>query len=425
MQAKIIGLLLSLLLIFPSFSSIDAYDLNLFQYDDMSFENFEILKITKNSVQKVSTDRSSLSYKVSLAENLDVITNKKRSNEQVINTPIIERKLNMIEKIDVATGQYGKDSIILTVKHNVDRQAMMERILYKERFKGQDSGLLASLANQLVDSNHDDNLIDASNIWSTISVPFNENFIELFEDQTHILTISNIDPNFFDWRYLDNLWNVDPNNPIFNAFENSVSSIVDTKNPVLLLLLIPLVGFVFIRNENSDVKFYHLQKFLSLLFIGILLSSAIITPYSISSSYWPEAYAEEMPDNSTDSDVSTIDSGEIPSITDFTEVLDDLPLDSTTQEEPSTGDTIPNVVPEDSSNSTSSLDSTTQEEPSTGDTIPNVVPEDSSNSTSSLLNSTSFDVPVNGTTIPVNGTTIPVNGTTIPVNGTTIPVNGT
>ncbi|KAF6243602.1 hypothetical protein C6988_02930, partial [Nitrosopumilus sp. b1] len=346
MQAKIIGLLLSLLLIFPSFSSIDAYDLNLFQYDDMSFENFEILKITKNSDQKVSTDRSSLSYKISLAENLDVITNKKRSSEQVISTPIFERKLNMIEKIDVATGQYGKDSIILTVKHNADRQAMMERILYKERSKGQDSGLLASLANQLVDSNHDDNLIDANNIWSTISVPFNENFIELLDDQIHFLTISNIDQSFFDWRYLDNLWNVDPNNPIFNAFENSVSTVVDTKNPVLLLLLIPLVGFVFIRNENSDVKFYHLQKFLSLLFIGILLSSAIITPYSISSSYWPEAYAEEMDtDNSTDSDVSTIDSGEIPSITDFTEVLDDLPLDSTTQEEPSTGDTIPNVVP--------------------------------------------------------------------------------
>ena len=172
----------------------------------MSFENFEILKIIKNSDQNVSADRSSLSYKVSLAENLDVITNKKRSSEQVISTPIFERKLNMIEKIDVATGQYGKDSIILTVKHNADRQAMMERILYKERSKGQDSGLLASLANQLVDSNHDDNPIDANNIWSTISVPFNENFIELLDDQIHFLTISNIDQSFFDWRYLDNLW---------------------------------------------------------------------------------------------------------------------------------------------------------------------------------------------------------------------------
>ena len=100
---------------------------------------------------------------------MDVITNKKRSSEQVINTPIFERKLSIVEKIDLATGQNGNGSIMLTVKHNNERQAIMERIIYKERSKGQDSGLLASLANQLMDANQNDiNLFDVSKtIFST------------------------------------------------------------------------------------------------------------------------------------------------------------------------------------------------------------------------------------------------------------------
>jgi len=59
----------------------------------------------------------------------------------------------------------------------------------------------------------------------------------------------------------------------------------DTNNPTLIVLLTTASSFVLIRFENEKIKFYNVQKIVSFVFIIILLSSSIITPFAYSASY--------------------------------------------------------------------------------------------------------------------------------------------
>src|SRR3989304_5528958 len=70
---------------------------------------------------------------------------------------------------------------------------------------------------------------------------------------------------------------------------------VDPKQPTLLVLLVPLISFVLIRNENEKIKFYHIQKIVSYIFIVILVSSSVIAPFSYSVLYWGYAFGQEDP----------------------------------------------------------------------------------------------------------------------------------
>ena len=75
------------------------------------------------------------------------------------------------------------------------------------------------------------------------------------------------------------------------------------------MLLLPLAGFVLIRIENDTLDFNSLKRVFCFVFVTILISSAVITPLSISSAYWGVAYVEELTDvQLTSEDESTIDS---------------------------------------------------------------------------------------------------------------------
>ncbi len=70
-----------------------------------------------------------------------------------------------------------------------------------------------------------------------------------------------------------------------------------TSNPILLVLLVPLSGYILIRAENEKLKIKNPTKFLSSFFIVILLSSTAVTPFSISGNYWWMAFADNETGN--------------------------------------------------------------------------------------------------------------------------------
>jgi len=93
---------------------------------------------------------------------------------------------------------------------------------------------------------------------------------------------------------------------------NEVYQVVDVKNPTLLVLLIPFASFVIIRIENEKIQFHDVQKFVAYIFIVILVSSAVVTPFSFSVFYWGYAFAQEPyedigpPDSPPADDVSFV-----------------------------------------------------------------------------------------------------------------------
>jgi len=66
---------------------------------------------------------------------------------------------------------------------------------------------------------------------------------------------------------------------------NSINDFTSVDNPTVLLLLVPIAGYIFVRAENVQLKFYNFRKVSSLILVFILLSSAVTLPLSISTSY--------------------------------------------------------------------------------------------------------------------------------------------
>src|SRR5438445_11340771 len=89
-------------------------------------------------------------------------------------------------------------------------------------------------------------------------------------------------------------------NSIKNNIITSVSDVTDPKNPTIILLLVPLVGYILIRSKETRSQFFKPRQALSFCFIVILISSIVITPLSISSAYW-HAYAEDINNTKSES----------------------------------------------------------------------------------------------------------------------------
>jgi len=82
---------------------------------------------------------------------------------------------------------------------------------------------------------------------------------------------------------------------------SEVFGFVDVKNPTVLLLLVPLAGFIFIRSEVNKFEFYNYKRILSLFLIVILLSSVITIPGYSSINYLVMASASNSTDNNATS----------------------------------------------------------------------------------------------------------------------------
>ena len=94
-------------------------------------------------------------------------------------------------------------------------------------------------------------------------------------------------------------------NNISKQFGNDVeilSHIISSSNNLtILVLLVPISGYILIRSENEQLRIKNSRQFLSSFFIVILLSSTVITPFSISGNYWWMAFADNSTDNNSNS----------------------------------------------------------------------------------------------------------------------------
>jgi len=340
-----------------------------------------------------STPKESRNISVSLHESVGIASNSPQKKSSAINPTIISEsehlgktiylseELNLISSILQQT--VGHNSFVIQPQATLDRISPIEQI--KDRKKNSKIDLLS-----LDDSNQHE--------FSNNLISFDSNILKtsLFTDPLKLISDSIIEQNF------------ENNLESINIFENesfeNLSVYVNILDPSFLfdnsfviLIFTPLAFFLFIFSEDVKFKIEKIRPVLSFVLVFIILSTVVVTPYSISSSYWPEAYADTGDMNETIFDNTTAST-------------DDISSSSTPAEDTSASEAT-------TSNTDTSVDSTSSSS----------TPAEDSESTevSSSTNATLTVIPVNGTVIPVNGTVIPVNGTVIPVNGTVIPVNGT
>ncbi|MGY5143365.1 MAG: hypothetical protein ACW9XH_02680, partial [Candidatus Nitrosopumilus sp. bin_32a] len=226
---------------------------------------------------------------------------------------------------------------------------------------------------------------------------------------------------------IESINNLKENSLIIYSVSNfDLSFLLD--DSFVIVIFTPLVFLLLIFLEDVKFKFEKIRPFLSLIFIVIILSTVVVTPYSISSTYWPEAYAdtgnmdEQIQNNITASTDNTSSSSTPAEDTESTEVS------SSTQPTASTDNTSSSSTPAEDTETVE--DSTSNPDASVGSTSSSSTPAEDTESTevSSSTNSTTT-VPTNSTTtVPTNSTTtVPTNSTTtVPTNSTTtVPTNST
>ncbi|KAF6247875.1 hypothetical protein C6990_01840, partial [Nitrosopumilus sp. b3] len=256
-------------------------------------ENFELA--TKN------TELKSKSFTVGLTEKIGFTETKKQFNQSK------NHSVSLQEKISASNNSLHEE--IILIKYDSDRKIMMERILDRQsKLKINESELLDNLPPSTLVSHEEivddvQILMDHSQLFDKLYFGINDLIPNIFESGNLILNFKNNDHNIL----------IQNNIKILN------DQIFDPNNPILLILLIPFAGFVLIRYDNEQTKFYQIKQFFTFAFIVILLSSAVITPMSISSSYWGYAFAEM--DNGTEI-ISQLEDTEIVSQENFTNTSD-------------------------------------------------------------------------------------------------------
>ena len=327
-----------------------------------------------------STPKESRNISVSLHESVGIVSNSPQKKSTAIN-PIIISESEHLGKTVYLSEELNLISSILqqTVEHNsfvIQPQATLDRISPIEQIKDRKKNSKIDLL-YLDDSNQhesSDNLIslDSNILKTSLSIDPLKLILDPIITQNFENNLESI--NIFENESFENIFvHVNLFDPSF-LFDNSF----------VVLIFTPLVFFLFIFSEDVKFKIEKVRPILSFALVFIILSTVVLTPYSISSSYWPEAYA---------------DTGD----------MNEIIFDNTTA---STDDTSSSSTPAEDTSASEATTSNTDTSVDSASSSSTPAEDSESTEVSSSSNATSTVIPVNGTVIPVNGTVIPGTNST-------------
>ncbi|MCV0430675.1 MAG: hypothetical protein K5781_03740, partial [Nitrosopumilus sp.] len=421
-----------------------------------------------------STPKESRTISISLEESIGIKSNPPQKKNSEVNSNTVSEsghsKTNISLSEDLNLISSALEESVLHITFISQPQVIIERITQTDKTRD-DRKKNSKIETLYLDDSHDQYSSDV-----LISIPTNILETSFFSDPFNFVSINQID---FD--YVINSLNV-----FDKSFTNTLDSfpIFDlsfvSDNSFIIIIFTPLVFFLFIFAEDVKFKFEKIRPLLSFVCVFIILSTVIVTPYSISSSYWPEAYADtgDLDQNISDNTTASTDNTSSSSTpAEDTETVEDSTSDSTdasvgstsssstpaedTESTEVSSSTQPTASTDNTSSSSTPAEDTETVEDSTSDstdasvgsTSSSSTPAEDTESTEVSSNQTSINtlvgnnvtsslVPINNSTdnqittnqnsteiILVNSTetTIPVNGTISGTNSTetTIPVNGT
>src|SRR3990172_6995119 len=336
LKSRIVALpLISIILSSSSFSVADGYtvwlevsDIKAAKQDFRNESNFYKINliddVSASLINKMIQKPSP--YKIKLFDSASVIIydSNYKVDQSKEKFPLEKITVRLTDVIEINNTDFDhEDSRIVLIKQNNDKKALWERIFPLDRIRNvgksffkilQNDHILSYIQIDEISSNTEDYSLEQTTIYGSELENLSE--FEKFagkssyiSDQIGIRAFNLLDVDKFvgksDYVY-DQLaihaqHLADPEKFIGKSqfvgqqITMQVYQIVDPNQPTLLVLLIPLIGIVLIRNENDKIKFYNIQKIVSFIFAVILISSAVITPFSYSVMYWGRAFAQEDP----------------------------------------------------------------------------------------------------------------------------------
>ena len=151
---QFIGILLIFILGTSTISVANAQIINerSFLPENISDNENQFDSNKKTSESKIFTD-----YKLSLSEKLSITPGDESGSTDVLSSKKLEiqRKISMKERLAIKTGDGYDNGIILTIKDNLDRKAMLERIFSQERTRLEKSIITNYLGNEKINDENE------------------------------------------------------------------------------------------------------------------------------------------------------------------------------------------------------------------------------------------------------------------------------
>ncbi|MBI3642297.1 MAG: hypothetical protein HY222_07895, partial [Thaumarchaeota archaeon] len=383
MKIQIIAFFIFSLLVISFLSSASAYDLTINSDNSKKASLGNIDPTNTNNLHRPQK------FQINLSENIGIAENIPQKNDPGQVPKLHTYTINMVERIALTENTNNKQIVFVVIKQYLDPKTSMDRISNLERIRFNGRSILT------------ENFYSTEQSFTNKISQIENNFVQYTEnniDQSlEKIFHANIIPNI-SLAYND----INTDLKIIQPVENEIAWIAhvatDPKNPTILLLLVPLSGYILIRTEEEKFQFFKSKQVLSFCFVAIIMSSIIVSPLSISPEFWNAVYAEQMNDTGTN---------------------DTLPIGPQTNSTITNSTTLP-IGPQ--TNSTITNSTTLPIGPQTNSTITN-------STTLPIGPQTNYTI-TNSTTLPIgpqtnstitNSTTLPIG----PQTNSTIPTNNT
>ena len=235
---------------------------------------FSIYDIHNNAFAETDQDfETTKKFKIILDDSLSIY--QLNLNENVFTQIKFEKKslaIHLYDEVNILSQSIDNNFIVIHQSFNL---TTFDRIF--ERTK------IGLIKNNIMIKNLIENILDEGKLESIV---LESSMLELID--TNVLDRL----SWFD-LYASEPFIVDTDpSVIIQDWSYSNASIDYQYNPLIVLLLVPLSGIILVKTEFSVIRFEH--KYFASILVIILISSAVITPLSISNNYWGYAYADEF-----------------------------------------------------------------------------------------------------------------------------------
>jgi len=276
------------------------------------FADVPVIDLTSSEISPIvsSTPKESRHISISLQESVGITTNSPLKKNSVMDQTVMStseslgKMLYLSESLQI-TSSIPKQSVTSN-PYTIQPQATLDRVnqIDKINDRKKNSKLDLLLAGEFVDnSKTNTNLLLSDHLsvpTASLLILENINQYSFYDDFSFFSENLLIDYNFENVLQSIDIFDLSLDT-IFDPVVLNFYSSFDLDVNFVVVIFAPLVFFLFIYAEDVKFKIEKVRPILSFVFVVILLSTIVVTPYSISSSYWPTAYADTSAhdDNST------------------------------------------------------------------------------------------------------------------------------
>ncbi|MBI5378109.1 MAG: LamG domain-containing protein, partial [Thaumarchaeota archaeon] len=281
-SAKIISLSLVFVLVFSSFSA---------SYGDIIFQNQKHVTALPTFVEKPTGTTLTKDFTIYLDERKIQFTNQEVT-VQLIKKPTSEytSRLHIDEDMTVSNFD-GSENQIYLFKHN-QIGAILERVFNFRKFKFDkiiglpiSAASIVSLYNDL-----------GGSLDSDLGNGQNVDFDKISFDIGNIFA-TEFDTDLFELQQVNNVFSTQL---VYDKLTKQVGIVTDSfeqQSSTFLFIFAITAFYIIVRSEDPKIKIQNYNRILSLVFISMLISAAVVTPLSISSSYY--AHAQTVDDTNS------------------------------------------------------------------------------------------------------------------------------